>query len=176
MTSADTLEIKANAPARTHAAARLWQLDVLRAVAVLLVLARHIPTALRPGASGWSSGEGWPAPVSWFIRGGWVGVDLFFVLSGYLIGGLLLGEAARTGTVNIRRLLVLRAWGLCPPFFAFLAVALAVHWIHEGAPSLRQVAVTGLFLQTYVSMEPLVGEIHAHAWSLCVEEHFYLLL
>ena len=65
---------------------RLVGLDLLRLLAVLLVLGRHIP--LPPSISDIP----WPRILRPWFRGGWIGVDLFFVLSGFLVSGLLFAE------------------------------------------------------------------------------------
>ena len=79
-------------------AKRLPELDVLRGIAIALVLVRHLPSE-RPSDWLWFRG------VEWLSTGGWVGVDLFFVLSGFLISGLLFVEYRRCGTINVGRFL-----------------------------------------------------------------------
>jgi peptidoglycan/LPS O-acetylase OafA/YrhL len=127
---------------------RIRELDVLRALAVLLVLGRHVPSV-----PGWG-------------RAGWVGVDLFFVLSGFLISGLLFSEYKLHGKISVRAFLVRRGFKIYPPFYVFLAVTVAV----EGAGSGARIASEAFFLQSY-----LPG-MWKHTWSLAVEEHFYLFL
>jgi peptidoglycan/LPS O-acetylase OafA/YrhL len=80
------------------APARLPQLDGLRTLAVLLVLAYHVARAHE-------------LPQ---LPGGFIGVDVFFVLSGFLITTLLLREHAKTGTIALRRFYVKRLWRLYP--------------------------------------------------------------
>jgi peptidoglycan/LPS O-acetylase OafA/YrhL len=92
---------------------RLTGLDVLRALAVLLVLGRHPPGGLATVMDSPSLRLWWNA--------GWVGVDLFFVLSGFLIGGLLFAEAKKTGRIRLGRFWVRRAFKILPPYAAFLA-------------------------------------------------------
>jgi peptidoglycan/LPS O-acetylase OafA/YrhL len=100
---------------------------------------------------------------------GWLGVDLFFVLSGFLVGGLVFDEVARTGGFAWGRFLVRRGLKIYPGYYVFLAVALG--WISTGEPlAPRRVATEALFLQNY-----LPGYL-LHTWSLAVEEHAYLLL
>jgi hypothetical protein len=71
---------------------RSQQLDMLRGVAILLVLGHHMDL--------YSPGPAWPPPgiVRGWLRGGWIGVDLFFVLSGFLVSGLLFKEYKRHGS------------------------------------------------------------------------------
>jgi peptidoglycan/LPS O-acetylase OafA/YrhL len=80
----------------SSASARLPQLDGLRTLAVLLVLGYHVARAHE-------------LPQ---LPGGFIGVDVFFVLSGFLITTLLLREHAKTGTIALRRFYVKRLWRL----------------------------------------------------------------
>src|SRR5271165_4056899 len=91
---------------------RVLSLDVLRALAVLLVLGRHmdlspadVPGVMRGVAATW-------------YRGGWIGVDLFFVLSGFLVSGLLFREYRRHNSLAVPRFLVRRGFRIYPAFFA----------------------------------------------------------
>lgn len=144
---------------------RIRQLDLLRAVAVVLVLGRHLPRC--PDGM-------WP-PLrlvfdAWrFI--GWVGVDLFFVLSGFLVGGLLMAEYRRRGSLDVKRFLIRRALKIYPPFYLLLALTAAIVLLRDpSADNLRRTVAEAVYLQNY-----LPG-LWPHTWSLAVEEHFYLLL
>lgn len=144
--------------------ARLVALDVLRGVAVLLVVARHVgdPTASAPAAE-WA--------MAALVRGGWIGVDLFFVLSGFLIAGLLFREHAFHGRIRVGRFLVRRGLKIYPPFYALLAITLAARLAQSGSlPPRRFLLGEALYLQNYL------GGLWGHTWSLAVEEHFYLFL
>jgi peptidoglycan/LPS O-acetylase OafA/YrhL len=134
-------------------------LDLLRALAVLLVIGRH----LEPGGVGM---------LRLWRRGGWVGVDLFFVLSGFLVAGLLLREQQRHGRIDIGRFFLRRGLKIYPAFYVFLAVTLPLAALLGVAPTATPVSVVSecCFLQSY-----LPGAWN-HTWSLAVEEHFYLLL
>ena len=121
------------------------------------------------------------------LRGGWIGVDTFFVLSGYLITSLLVAEHDRSGRVDLRAFWTRRARRLLPGLFALLAgVALfaALLASAEARTVIRQdvwaaltyssnwVAIfrgTG-YWQEFAQPSPL-----AHVWSLAIEEQFYLL-
>src|SRR5262245_48091619 len=105
-------------PART----RRLELDVLRGVAILLVLQHH--PQLSPL---WRSGILQPVALSLW-RFSWSGVDLFFVLSGFLIGGLLLDELRRTGTLDVRRFFIRRAFKIWPSYFVLLAWLCLESW------------------------------------------------
>jgi len=93
---------------------RSLELDVLRFLAVALVLIQHF----------WIPGDApsWLKPLMQVLgRGGWVGVELFFVLSGFLISGLLFSEYRRFGTIKAARFLARRAFKIYPAFYAFIA-------------------------------------------------------
>ena len=137
--------------------------DLLRLLAIVLVLGRHMPIS-----------EAWPAGGKFLFliwkRGGWVGVDLFFVLSGFLVSGLLFTEYRSRGSLGVGRFYLRRGWKIYPPFFV-LIVATVLMNLREGV-SIRPASLASelLFLQSY-----LPG-LWNHTWSLAVEEHFYLLL
>jgi peptidoglycan/LPS O-acetylase OafA/YrhL len=148
---------------------RNLQLDVLRGVAILLVLCSH--------AVSLHEHSGWAEPLVKIVQtGGWTGVDLFFVLSGFLIGGLLFKEINRDGTLDARRFLVRRAFKIWPVYFVFLAVMIVRSVRH--APSVwagvRPLLPNLVHLQNYFGPPELTP--WTHTWSLAVEEHFYLAL
>jgi peptidoglycan/LPS O-acetylase OafA/YrhL len=143
---------------------RLQVLDWLRALAILLVMGRHLSPC--------------PAEVSPTLhflttlweRGGWIGVDLFFVLSGFLVSGLLFKELERHGEISISRFYLRRGLRIYPPFFFFL-VGSTILWIAFKKPiHWKELTVDAIFLQNYIQ------GFWMHTWSLAVEEHFYLLL
>ncbi len=137
-------------------------LDVLRALAVLLVLGRHMPAAVLV-----EQGPLHGLLAAW-QRGGWVGVDLFFVLSGFLVSGLLFREHGRHGEIRLPRFLLRRAFKIYPAFYAMLACTVFLRWAEGALPPWRGILSEALFIQNY--LEPLWN----HTWSLAVEEHFYL--
>ncbi|MGA2232637.1 MAG: acyltransferase [Tepidisphaeraceae bacterium] len=143
---------------------RVPQLDFLRGIAILLVLFFH--TLVSPDAAGMFRPIA--APLARF---GWTGVDLFFVLSGFLVGGLLLKEIKKTGRLDIPRFLIRRGLKIWPGYFALLAYVFLQYAHHNGARSaLIKILPNLIHLQNYL------GTIRGHTWSLAVEEHFYLLL
>ena len=152
--------------------ARDKALDGLRGIAILLVLATHL---LHLKATG---------PLSQWIhalaRAGWIGVDLFFVLSGFLITRILVGlreEPGRAQTFYGRR-----ALRILPAYYAYLGVSLLLIFsLVEDATALadtrRHLPGLMLFGQNLGSAwlgEPALRELR-HLWSLAVEEQFYLL-
>lgn len=135
-------------------------LDGLRALAILSVMAGHT----------WG----------WLVPGAFIGVDIFFVLSGFLITTLLLEERARTGRVSLRKFYARRALRLLPALGA-LVVAATV-WILVTSPTpLRTASIHGLPAVILYSSNWLFGlfrvdlGIFGHTWSLSLEEQFYLL-
>ena len=141
-------------------ASRNLGLDLLRLVAVLFVIGNHLATP--PPGSG-------PLLAGW-IRGGWVGVDLFFVLSGYLVSGLLFGEYQRQGRVALGRFLLRRGLKIYPAFWVMTAATVAYLWLHHRPVPLRHLLGELLFVQNYAA------HLWGHTWSLAIEEHFYLCL
>lgn len=130
---------------------------------MLLVLGRHmdVPNVSQPLVQG--------LLVMW-RRGGWVGVDLFFVLSGFLVAGLLFREFEVYGRLQIGRFLVRRGLKLYPAFYGFLVVTLIVEHVRGIDPPIEATIGELLYLQNYV------GALWNHTWTLAVEEHFYLVL
>ena len=138
----------------------------LRAVAVVAVILFHAGV---PG-----------------VYGGYVGVDVFFVLSGFLITGLLLAEVRRTGTVSLRRFWARRARRLLPLATLVSLVTLAASWLLVTPLELREIARdtvwSGLFAMNLLLARDGVDYLaddaespYQHYWSLGVEEQFYLV-
>jgi peptidoglycan/LPS O-acetylase OafA/YrhL len=130
-------------------------LDGLRGLAILLVVAFHA--------------TGWP-------YGGPYGVDLFFVLSGFLITTLLLEEYAETGTVRLRRFYSRRARRLLPAVSVMLAAYLLYGALY-GRDFLPDVVHYGLYAGNiyYVAAHHPDRTGLGHLWSLAEEEQFYLI-
>ena len=140
--------VKAPSPV---AGGRSHTLDILRGVAVLLVFTRHV--------------NGLP-----FSSLGWIGVDLFFVLSGFLVSGLLFQEYIELGVVRPGTFLLRRAFKIYPQFYVFLAATVAA-LLATG----QSFAITNFFAEAAFFQNYHQG-FWTHTWSLAVEEHFYLLL
>jgi len=155
------------APAATKTArTRLVELDVLRAAAMGLVLVNHLYMVPFP-----ASGPAWARCLfEAGVRGGWVGVDLFFVLSGYLVSGLLFAEYRARGTLSVKRFYARRAWKITPAYYAMFVVTVAGVTLAHGPLPPTDLLSEALFVQNY---RPGVW---LHTWSLAVEEHFYLAL
>jgi peptidoglycan/LPS O-acetylase OafA/YrhL len=131
---------------------RIFQLDVLRGFAILLVMGVHVPAY----------------PI-WSTIGGW-GVDLFFVLSGFLIANLLFTEYRNTSDIRFTRFFIRRALKLYPSFYLLLGLTLLYCFLWHVPFTGRQLLGELLLTQNYI------GAIWGHTWSLAVEEHFYILL
>jgi peptidoglycan/LPS O-acetylase OafA/YrhL len=153
---------------------RRWiHLDVLRGIAILLVLGAHTPFRLPRGTYAYHFFDLWK-------RIGWVGVDMFFVLSGFLIGGLLFAEHRRSGSIAMGRFIVRRGFKIWPAYLVFLAATFAWDVADRAGPFPSRIghsasAIWPYLLHAQNYRAPLVERI-GHAWSLAVEEHFYVLL
>jgi peptidoglycan/LPS O-acetylase OafA/YrhL len=134
-------------------------LDGLRGIAVLLVMWCHVPTST-PGYPEWLGA------ALWLIGPGSLGVEIFFVLSGFLITRILLAERAR-GT-PLRWFLLRRACRIFPIYYLFLLVMLP-------SQPLSEIGWCAVYLHNLDAiLRPHLSPF-SHTWSLCVEEHFYLL-
>jgi peptidoglycan/LPS O-acetylase OafA/YrhL len=139
--------------------ARQPGLDLLRAIAIVLVALFHLPLESPPGV------------LSVIEQCGWMGVDLFFVLSGYLIGSQLLRPYIRHRTPSLRVLFLRRAFRVLPAFLVVLLIYVFVPGFRER-PNLPNAWRFLTFTQNFGLQAPAA---FSHAWSLCVEEHFYLI-
>lgn len=152
------------APAKKTHLGYIPALDGVRALAVFLVIASHVGL---PG-----------------FPGGGFGVDMFFVLSGFLITTLLLEEINDTGRINILHFYVRRLLRLYPALLLLLLLVGAFfHIVQHAFPNLtgtnfaKDGMLAALYLTDYAvafgfeNRNSLIG----HTWSLAVEEHFYLV-
>ena len=115
---------------------------------------------------------GFPLPGR-LHRWGWIGVDLFFVLSGYLIGGQLLAELARNNRLTLPRFYARRALRILPAYFVILAIYFLVPLWREY-PDMAQPFWKFLFSVQNIALHG--GTAFSHAWSLAVEDQFYFAL
>jgi peptidoglycan/LPS O-acetylase OafA/YrhL len=106
-------------------------------------------------------------------RFGWIGVDLFFVLSGYLIGGQLLAPLARDQHIKLGRFFTRRALRIMPAYFVTLAIYFLLPSWREY-PDMAQ--PLWKFLLSVQNIALHGGTAFSHAWSLAVEDQFYLAL
>ncbi len=140
-------------------------LDGIRAIAVTLVLLFHLEVA------------GGPA----ILRGGWLGVDVFFVLSGYLITSLLLAERQRNGRIKLGHFYVRRFLRLAPLSIALVAFCLSAA-LFDGErrfdinlPVKGALSVLFYYSNWWSIRFPAGLGSLGHAWSLSIEEQFYFV-
>lgn len=149
-------------PAYQYSSERLYGLDHLRSLAILLVLMYHYRAFKHPA---WIDAIG---------RFGWTGVDLFFVLSGFLISGQLFKEIERSGNVSLRTFFVKRFFRIIPPYIFTLALYFLFPFFRERE-ALSSFWKFITFTQNY-ALDVIHRGTFSHAWSLCIEEQFYLFL
>lgn len=146
---------------REQVVQRIRGLDTLRALAIVLVLMSHYTSFVSQRAN-----FGWLGDV------GWAGVDLFFVLSGYLIGNQICAAIARGEVFSFKIFFARRLLRTLPNYYVVLAVYFMLPQLLNGssvAPLWRFLTFTQNFGLQY-------GQTFTHSWSLCIEEQFYLIL
>jgi peptidoglycan/LPS O-acetylase OafA/YrhL len=134
-------------------------LDGLRTIAMCGVLAYHFRLL----------------PKTYTYPGGVFGVDLFFVLSGYLITGLLLREWDRSSTINVLQFYRRRAQRLYPALIVMLLGFISMQWwLGRLSPSIWREVLFGLsgIINVAKTSLGITSKSLAHLWSLCVELHF----
>jgi peptidoglycan/LPS O-acetylase OafA/YrhL len=152
-------------PVVPSAPARRSGIDGLRAVAVILVVVFHISPGVFPGGA--------------------LGVDMFFVISGFLITGLLIDERARRGRIRLRAFWARRARRLVPALVAMLLIVTSAA-LYCGGDVLvgigRQLLGAATFSTNWLSIANgtsyftgTTPELFRNLWSLSVEEQFYLV-
>jgi peptidoglycan/LPS O-acetylase OafA/YrhL len=149
-------------------------LDGLRALAVLCVMVGH--TSLLGAGADLSGADG----TLGCLRGGFLGVDIFFVLSGFLITALLLNEQRQTGRISLKAFYGRRALRLLPALAVLLgACGLCVAW-RLGGGDFRLVRrgillALGCGVNTYFWVTGTHAGMLTHSWSLGLEEKFYFM-
>ena len=143
---------------------RIPQIQALRAFAAVLVVIYHAK----------------------ITTGGYIGVDIFYVISGYLITGLLLRELERTGTISLRVFYLRRIKRLLPTsFFVLFVTGVVAWWLYPAtmrADLSKDIAAAGIYISNYLfafwQMDyqnlSAIPPVVIHYWSLAVEEQFYL--
>jgi peptidoglycan/LPS O-acetylase OafA/YrhL len=160
---------------------RIPELDGLRGLAILLVLVFHYITqeGVQPGGTV-------PALLQRIVIMGWTGVDLFFVLSGFLIGGILMD--VRNSPTYFKTFYSRRFFRIVPIYYLWILTYIAVVGLAGGMltrlsnsgirpPLDLAIAAHFLFLQNIVpvTLFGIAGAWFGHLWSLAVEEQFYLV-
>lgn len=132
---------------------RLREIDFLRGIAIILVLLHHQKL------------------FQFTTTMGWIGVDLFFVISGFLVSGLLFKEYIKFGNINPRLFLIRRGFKIYPIYYlSYLLYLILI--ITEHRFNLKGFLADMFFVQNYVRGW---GYAYAASWSLAIEEHFYFL-
>ena len=139
-------------PATVRTTQRNKRLDILRCVAVLVVVVHH-------------NGR-----VPLLTKMGWIAVDLFFVLSGFLISGILYSEYKRKGSISFKRFFLRRGLKIYPAFYVMLLVTFVANAV------LRDIRTPGANFREILFVQNYAYGIWSHTWSLAVEEHFYIFL
>ncbi len=135
---------------------RIPALDGLRALAALLVVGFHARFPL--------------------LAGGFIGVDIFFVLSGFLITSLLATEFDNHGQISYFRFWARRLARLYPALLLMLVVfAITAPFLFPEADVLAELTLTGLYLSDYTIAFTKIPDLMQHSWSLAAEMKFYLL-
>ena len=143
---------------------RIPQIQALRAFAAILVVIYH----------------------AGITSGGYIGVDIFYVISGYLITGLLLRELDKTGTLGLRAFYLRRVKRLLPTsFFVLFITAITAWYLYPSSMRAdlgKDIAAAGIYISNYLfafwQMDyqnlSAIPPVVIHYWSLAVEEQFYL--
>jgi len=153
-------------------------LDGIRGLAVLFVVASHLPVLLSYQAvTPWNF-------LNRLLSGGFLGVDIFFVLSGFLITSLLLMERSNHARISLPRFYARRALRLLPALYLLLAVDLVISVFEKSSLSgqWNETWTSLLYLNNWYYVWPWLrhGSLNfesnlGHLWSLAVEEQFYLI-
>jgi peptidoglycan/LPS O-acetylase OafA/YrhL len=140
---------------------KLHGLDHLRTLAISWVFFFHYQSSDFPD---------WILDIKDF---GWVGVDLFFVLSGFLIARQLFAELKSTNKVDVKQFFIKRFFRIIPVYLVVVAIyfLIPVFREKESLPALWRFLT---FTQN-LGLDPSINGTFSHAWSLCVEEQFYFL-
>lgn len=141
-----------------HNYIHLPSLDGLRGIAILAVMIFHASPK--------------------YLRGGFIGVDIFFVLSGFLITSLLIKEHDSKGSINIKNFYMRRILRLFPALVLFLCgtfiyASLFPH--HKNIVTLNDVLIVLFYIANWVrAFKMHISTFYAHTWSLSIEEQFYI--
>jgi peptidoglycan/LPS O-acetylase OafA/YrhL len=149
-------------PADPFHPSRFFGLDHLRAFAISIVLIFHYQFFGHPK---------WVETIGKF---GWTGVDLFFILSGFLISTELFKELSKTRALSLKNFYIKRSFRILPPYLLVVIIYFLIPAYHEreALPPLWRFLT---FTQNFGLDIRRTGTF-SHVWSLCVEEQFYLLL
>ena len=145
---------------------RIFGLDLLRAIAILLILCSHSVVLLAPNNESWLA-----FGIKFF---GTLGVDVFFVLSGFLIGGILLNHIIlkQTNFKSILYFWIRRCFRTLPNYYLILVINILLLFLFNRQRNF-EIWSYFLFLQNFNSSQP---DFFTESWSLSIEEFAYILL
>ncbi|MDR5878871.1 acyltransferase [Caballeronia sp. LZ032] len=144
---------------RMQGPSRSIELDFIRGLAIIAVMGYHFHS--------YPTGSAFIAAIEYPLKNfGHEGVNLFFTLSGFLVGGLLLKQYAQQGRIDAGRFIVRRIFKIWPAYY----VLILFHVIVGRHPA------NTFLVQNLTHMQNYFGSSIAQTWSLAVEEHFYLFL
>ncbi|WP_299254861.1 acyltransferase [uncultured Cytophaga sp.] len=149
---------------------KIPSINGLRAISIFMVLFHHLEVQ---HILMWDlSSIKWMIPFVHFIQDGQLGVNVFFVISGFLITTLLLQEEYLTKTVSIKKFFIRRTLRIFPAYFFLLLIYAILQFVgYLNIP--MEAWLTAVTYTKYFNWD--IDWFTAHAWSLSVEEHFYLL-
>lgn len=142
---------------------KFYGLDNLRAFAIIMVILFHYPR--------WFEHPAWFPEV---LKFGWTGVDLFFVLSGFLIASQLLAQIIKEGSFSMKEFYIKRFFRIIPIYYFVLALYF-IFPVLSGDQLLPPLWKFLTFTQNFGANFD-THRAFGVVWSLCVEEHFYLVL
>ena len=148
--------------------ARINGFDGVRGLSAIAVVLSHLHVYQ------WLEDRGLLSPAITPMLTGTTGVQAFFILSGYLITHLLIGEIDHTGTVSIKKFYIRRTLRIFPLHVLFLALATVIYALDPRVTTMPSLLYAAGYAYNFVPIgiyTPFLG----HTWSLAVEEHFYLL-
>ena len=135
------------------------ELDFLRGLGTIMVLSSHFPA------------------VTWF-KYLWTGLDMFFVLSGYLISDILLKELDKRKSISFKRFFIRRGLKIYPSYYVFIFLGVGITWLFSKNGYIinyipldfKQLLIESIYIQNFTY------GLWRHTWSLAVEEQFYIFL
>ena len=148
------------------------EIDGLRAIAVLSVVIYHLQFQLNS---------------TQILVGGFIGVDIFFVISGYLISKILLKELTEKNTIFVKSFYIRRARRILPVLFFIILIFFIISYFYSLPPFLENYAKSSLssiffvsnfyFLLSQINYGNIVSNLSPllHTWTLSVEEQFYII-
>jgi peptidoglycan/LPS O-acetylase OafA/YrhL len=143
---------------------RIPSLDGCRAVSILVVVVAHLCET--------PAFQAFDPFARLMFHFGPYGVEVFFVISGFIITTLLLNEERRNGRVSIRKFYIRRAFRIWPVAYAYLLVVAVLAWGHVISVAPHHFFYAGAFLMNHVQE---TNWFTGHFWSLAIEEQFYVL-